>query len=80
MSEPQEKFTIRLNEKDRPFLDKEGLRLMQEHFEQTRELRKPSLADVVTELLEELRNHRRHADRCPHRSTETCSGEGKQAT
>lgn len=64
MTEASETFTIRLNSSDRPFLDAEALRLMRERFEETRELRKPSLADVITELLEELRERRQRADDC----------------
>lgn len=83
MTRSEEKFTIRLNREDRPFLDEEALRLMQEHFEECRELKRPSLADVVSTLLEELREHRRHAKRCPHRASpageDAISGRGNDA-
>lgn len=63
MSE-EDTFKIRLNGEDRPFLDDECLRLMQETFERTRELRRPSYADVISALLAELRQHRRELLEC----------------
>lgn len=65
-----EKFSIRLYEADRPFLDDECLRMMQERFEQEGRLDRPSIADVVHELIEELEQRRRHAQRCPHQADE----------
>jgi lipoate-protein ligase A len=75
-----ETFTIQLNSEDRPFLDEEALRIMQERFAETRELERPSLADVVTALPEELRRHRRHAERCPHRSREREDADTRDAS
>lgn len=53
-----EKLSIRINADDRPFLDDECLRIMQERFASTRRLRQPSLGDVISELLTELRDLR----------------------
>lgn len=59
-----EKLSIRINAADRPFLDDECLRIMQERFSSTRRLRQPSLGDVISELLQELRELRATTEAC----------------
>lgn len=59
-----EKVSIRINKSDRPFLDDECLRIMQAEFERTSTLKRPSLADVLSALLSELREHRQRVSAC----------------
>lgn len=59
-----ETVSVRLDKSDRPFLDEEALRIMQKEFAQTGRLDKPSIAEVISELLDELQVRRRQAGAC----------------
>lgn len=53
--------SIRIHAHDLLFLEEEALRLRRERFRQDRNLASPSLADVLSQLLRELEEHRRRS-------------------
>jgi len=57
-------FHARLHESDREFLDAERYRIVNERFEETGELAAPSVAEIVSDVLEELRELRCWTEEC----------------
>lgn len=53
------RYSAKLNKCDKDFLEAEGFRMVKEEFSESGRLATPSTADVITELLVELRTLRR---------------------